>query len=315
MSFLARILPLLLPCSLLLCGHTTETPAVKSTFLVVLGNLQDGGSPHAGCRRDCCRDFFENQAPDRKVVSLGVVDRAGKSTWLFEASPDLPEQMKLLRRMAGDSAAEVPDGIFLTHAHIGHYAGLMFLGKEAMDARGVAVYAMPRMKRYLEDNGPWSQLVDRNNISLREIQGGTTVVAGSLEVTPLLVPHRDEFSETVGYRIQGPEKSLLFIPDIDKWEKWDRDIVREIARVDYALLDATFYDAQELPGRKMEEIPHPFVVESMSRFDTLPAAERSKVHFIHLNHTNPALLPDSPASLEIQRRGYKVARFGDILAL
>jgi len=295
--------------------HQAAMPEAPGVFMIVLGNLQDGGSPHAGCKKECCRDFFDHPANDRRVVSLGIYDRTARQTFLFEATPDMPSQMKMLKSFASDSVGEAPGGIFLSHAHIGHYAGLMHLGKEAMDAREVKVYAMPRMKKFLENNGPWSQLVSRKNIALQELQDGLPVKAGSIEVTPVLVPHRDEFSETVGYRIRGNKKTALFIPDIDKWEKWDKDIVQEISQVDYAFLDATFYDATELPGRKMEEIPHPFVVESMTKFDTLPARERSKIYFIHLNHTNPAILPDSPASLEIQRRGYQVARFGDILEL
>lgn len=295
--------------------YQTAAPEAPGVFMMVLGNLQDGGSPHAGCKKECCRDFFDHPANDRRVVSLGIYDRTSKQTFLFEATPDMPSQMKMLKSFASDSVGEAPGGIFLSHAHIGHYAGLIHLGKEAMDARNVKVYAMPRMKNYLENNGPWSQLVSRKNIVLQELNDGVPVKAGSIEVTPVLVPHRDEFSETVGYRIRGNKKTALFIPDIDKWEKWNKDIVQEISQVDYAFLDATFYDATELPGRKMEEIPHPFVVESMAKFDTLPARERSKIYFIHLNHTNPAILPDSPASQEIQRRGYQVARFGDILEL
>lgn len=300
---------------LALSMHQATPPEASGAFMIVLGNLQDGGSPHAGCKKECCRDFFDHPASDRRVVSLGVYDRTSKQTFLFEATPDMASQMKMLKTFASDSVGEAPGGIFISHAHIGHYAGLMHLGKEAMDAREVKVYAMPRMKNYLENNGPWSQLVSRKNIALQELNDGVPVKAGSIEVTPVLVPHRDEFSETVGYRIRGNKKTALFIPDIDKWEKWEKDIVQEISQVDYAFLDATFYDATELPGRKMEEIPHPFVVESMAKFDTLPARERSKIYFIHLNHTNPAILPDSPASQEIQRRGYHVARFGDILEL
>lgn len=234
---------------------------------------------------------------------------------MFEATPDMPAQMKMLKSMAGDNARETPDAIFLTHAHIGHYTGLMYLGKEAMDAKAVPVHAMPKMKSYLESNGPWSQLVTRNNIVLRELRDGEPVRLGALEVTPLRVPHRDEYSETVGYRIRGPKKTVLFIPDIDKWEKWDKDIVAQLRMCDYMLIDATFYDAQELPGRTMAEIPHPLIVESMKLFDGLPATEKAKVRFIHLNHTNPALHAESAASQEIRRRGYTVARFGDTLGM
>jgi len=134
-------------------------------------------------------------------------------------------------------------------------------------------------------------------------------------VTPLLVPHRDEFSETVGFMILGPSHSALFIPDIDKWELWDRNIIDEIRNVDYALIDATFFDGDELPGRDMSEIPHPLVVESMALFEELPAVERDKIWFIHMNHSNPLLDPNSDAYQQVIDAGYHVAREGVRLPL
>ena len=77
-------------------------------------------------------------------------------------------------------------GIFLTHAHMGHYTGLMWLGKEVMGAAKVPVHAMPRMAAYLRSNGPWSQLVKLENIELREMRAGEAVPMPGLVVTPLL---------------------------------------------------------------------------------------------------------------------------------
>lgn len=64
----------------------------------------------------------------------------------------------------------------------------------------------------------------------------------SLKITPFLVPHRDEYSETVGYKIEGDNKTALFIPDIDKWNKWNRDIIEEVKKVNYAFVDASFLE-------------------------------------------------------------------------
>ena len=83
-----------------------------------------------------------------------------------------------------------------------------------------------------------------------------------------------------------------------------------IEEVDVALLDGTFYDGTELPGRDMREIPHPFIVESMERFDRRSTAFRQKIHFIHFNHTNPVLDPDSDASHTVRARGYHLAKAG-----
>lgn len=290
-------------------------PADSGVELIVLGSVQDGGSPHIGCSRACCAPLYQNPDPSRKVVALGLIDRIAGRTFLIEAGPDFPEQLRLLHERAAQDA-QAPSGIFLTHAHIGHYSGLMYLGREALGADSVAVYAMPRMLGFLKENGPWSQLVSQGNIALRPLEDSRPIrLTQRLEVVPFRVPHRDEFSETVGFEIRGPGKTALFIPDIDKWERWETDIVARIRQVDLAFLDASFYDANEVGYRDMSEIPHPFVVESLSRFDSLPDAERRKIRFIHLNHTNPLLDPSSDQSLSVQNKGYGVARFGETYGL
>lgn len=304
---------------------TTESTSVNSkmpittvneTSLVILGTIQDAGSPHVACKKDCCKGLFDNPDKDRKVVSLGLIDPENKATYLFEATPDMPEQMKMLKGYASFSEKETPDGIFLTHAHIGHYTGLMYLGKEAMNADSIPVYAMPRMKTFLEENGPWSQLVNTNNISLQEINHQKEIqLTPNLRVVPFTVPHRDEYSETVGYSIIGPNKKALFIPDIDKWEKWNTRIIEAISKVDYAFLDATFYDSEEINHRDISEIPHPFVIESMQLFETLPTSEKQKINFIHFNHTNPLLNPNSEQYHIVIENGFNVARINDVFEL
>ena len=286
----------------------TSKPPVR-VELVVLGNVQDGGAPHIGCGRPCCRNLFLRPRSEQRVVSLGLISRAWEETVLFEATPDLPSQWASLAERSG---VPQPSEIFLTHAHMGHYTGLMHLGREALGAEGVRVRAMPRMAEFLANNGPWSQLVELGNIDVFPLQDdrAVSVLHDEVTVTPLRVPHRDEFSETVGYRIVGPKRSALFIPDIDKWSTWDHSLTQELASVDFAFVDATFYDAAEVNHRDMSEIPHPFAVETMATLEYLPLTERSKVHFIHLNHTNPLLDPDSESSREVESKGFRVAREG-----
>jgi pyrroloquinoline quinone biosynthesis protein B len=192
----------------------------------------------------------------------------------------------------------------------------MYLGKEATNSSNIPVYAMPKMRTYLSNNGPWSQLVETNNIKLMPLgQSQTVSLSKELEVTPFLVPHRDEYSETVGYKIKGPNKTALFIPDIDKWEKWETAIVNAVKQVDYAFLDATFYSGAEMNFRDISEIPHPFIIETMALFKDKPKTEKNKLIFIHLNHTNPALDPLSTATKEIEKSGFQVARINQVFTL
>ena len=277
---------------------------IKSNYtLKILGVVQDGGMPHLGNNETCC----ENIKQDKYVTSLMLMNNENNESFLFDASPDINKQLNFM----GDRIKKDLKGIFLTHAHIGHYTGLMYFGREALNSKLVNVYAMPRMKKFLEENGPWSQLVSLQNISIIELRNESKIsIDSNVIVQPVEVPHRAEFSETVGYKIYGPNKTALFIPDIDKWYLWEKSIIDEIKLVDYAIIDATFYDSKEVNYRDISEIPHPFVTESMDLFDSIDIKEKNKIYFIHLNHTNPLINKDSDQYKLVISKGYNVAEEG-----
>jgi pyrroloquinoline quinone biosynthesis protein B len=251
----------------------------------------------------------------QNVVALGLLDSATKKSFLFEAGPDIITQWNLLANVFENPISN-PAGVFVSHAHIGHYSGLMYLGKEALNTKAMPVFAMPKMSDFLRDNGPWSQLISTQNIVINTLSPSLPLaVTENFKVVVFLVPHRDEFSETIGFKITGPTKSALFIPDIDKWEKWQESILDKIKEVDYAFLDGTFYDAAEVGYRDISEIPHPFVVESLSLFQSLSATDRKKIYFIHFNHTNPLLNPESRESKKVLGLGFQIAREGMLFEL
>lgn len=283
-------------------------------YLLVLGVAQDAGYPQAGCYAEHCARAWEDPKLMRSATSFALIDPQSKKKWLFEATPDIKKQLLLLEIFAPDSAYQLA-GVFLTHGHMGHYTGLMHFGREAMGLKNIPVYAMPRMKDFLTNNGPWSQLVKLKNIELIELNDSVSVsLSPTLSVLPFTVPHRDEFTETVGYKVSAGYKNLVFIPDIDKWDKWDVDIKEVIIESDIALLDATFFDSSELPGRNMAEIPHPFVEESIASFSDLETKDKSKIHFIHFNHTNPLLIEGSPANQQVEKAGFKIAKEGGFIS-
>ncbi|WP_026375427.1 MBL fold metallo-hydrolase [Aestuariibacter salexigens] len=278
-------------------------------FLLILGVAQDAGYPQAGCFKPHCMPGWHAPQKRQHATSLALVSPASNQTYLFEATPDLPEQLYTLHNRVSSTQYSLA-GVFVTHAHIGHYAGLMYLGHEAMGASDVPVYAMPRMTTFLRDNGPWSQLVSFQNISLRKLQNNTPVGLQQISVIPFLVPHRDEFSETVGYSIRGPNASAVFIPDINKWHIWQQDLAEVVRQHDYALLDATFFSGDELPGRDMSKVPHPLVTETMQLLSNQPDDIRQRVWFIHMNHTNPLLDKASEEYQSVTNAGFNVAFAG-----
>ena len=278
-------------------------------YIQVLGIVQDAGYPHIGCEKDCCSVL----SPGEYFVScLGLVDKTNNKRYLFDATPDIHNQLNLVEKFPNGN---IVDGIFLTHAHIGHYTGLMYLGREGLGGDNIKVYALKRMVKFLTKNGPWDQLVKLNNISLQTISNNKFVkLSENILVIPIKVPHRDEYSETVGYKIIGKSKKLLFIPDIDKWDEWEKSIVDEVKLVDYAFIDGTFYNGSEL-NRDMSEIPHPSIEETLELFSNQPLAEKNKIYFIHINHTNPILTNKNGVRDLILNAGFNIAEKGLKLSL
>lgn len=190
----------------------------------------------------------------------------------------------------------------------------MHFGREAMGSSEITVYAMPRMYEYLANNGPWSQLVALKNITLAPIEVGEPLTLNErISVRHVYVPHRDEYTETVGYAIEGPTQTILFIPDIDKWSKWETDLEDVLKEVDLAFLDGTFYSSDEINGRDMSEIPHPFIPETMELIESDEL--RSKIRFIHFNHTNPVMNTDSDERSDVLSEGFSVAAMGETYPL
>ena len=308
---------LILAWGILLLGACSPPPkepdSAGGVRLTILGIAQDAGYPQADCRKSCCASLLAQGKRGANVVSLGLQDQDNQTSWMFEATPDFRFQ---LAQLLGPASINQLKGIFVTHAHIGHYTGLMHLGREAMGASQIPVYTMPRMTKFFTSFGPWSQLIQLQNIVLMPLVADSIVQLNSqIQVKPMVVPHRDEYSETVGFHIQGPRKSALFIPDIDKWEKWSQDIVKEIQKVDWAFLDGTFFENGEIPNRDMSEIPHPFVEESLNLFSSFSPQEKQKVFFIHFNHTNPLLQANSNARKKLVELGFPLIEEGMIFEL
>ncbi len=297
--------------SLLAAGAPRALFQQAEPYVLVLGVVQDGGLPQAGCYSERCERA--RSEPPRYVASLAIVVPEAERFYLVDASPNLAAQMDLIEEPAFRRRAtrrDPFDGIFLTHAHMGHYLGLALLGREGLGIQPTPCYCSPAMERYLTDNGPWSLMVEEGRLEFPRIpMERWTDVDGVFDVRMMPVPHRPEFSDTVAYMFRGSRQTILYVPDIDSWEAWDRPVAEVVAGVDVALIDGSFYSGDEVPGRNIEDIPHPLIPHSM---DLLQDAARtqSRVVFIHLNNTNPALDRGGPAEREIERRRFEVAREG-----
>ena len=281
---------------------------MKDFYLKVLGITQDGGYPHAGCMSKCCKNIWSNLNKKELVSSIALIDDSLKKFWLIDITPDFKEQYNMIN----------PDyklsGIFLTHAHLGHYIGLLDLGVEVMNLTNIPVYAMPRMKDFLEKNAPINFLIKKNNIRPLIISNNKSIrLNKSISISPFLVPHRNELSETVGYKIESSNKSIIYMPDIDTWENTNLDILDIVNSNDVLFIDGTFYDKSEIKNRDITKIPHPTIKDSLEKFKYLNAEDRDKIYFTHLNHTNNLLRKTSPEFNDVINNGYHVAKTEDCI--
>ena len=289
------------------CATPADGPPPAAVEAIVLGVVQDGGLPHLGCARPCCESARRDPALRRRVASLGLVDRVAGAAFVVDATPDFPAQVDDLAAFAGGAPGALPDGILLTHAHIGHYTGLVHLGREVAAARAIPVHCTPSMAAFLRNNAPWSLLVEAGHVSLREVSPRETVrLTERLEATAIPVPHRREFTDTVAWRIRGPSRTLLYLPDLDAWEDVQGGAGALLGGTDVALLDGSFYDpAAELPGRDPALVPHPPIPRTLALLETVPRPPQAI--FVHLNHTNPALDPRSREARAVRDSGARIA--------
>ena len=316
------LISVLLTCVTLSFAAQPACAQTRAPFIRVLGTVQDGGLPHAGCT--CVRCIAARSDPAFKhfVASLALVTPDAKRGWqthLIDATPDITAQIHMLEDVRVFTRGRVDrtpvDSVLLTHAHMGHYFGLARFGFEAVHTRNLPVRLTPRFAAFLHNNGPWSQLVDKHEVRLIETSPGDSYELDGLRITPITVPHRDEYSDTVGYRIAGPHATVLYVPDTDGWSQWPAPLLDALGDVDVAILDGTFYSMAELPGRDIDKVRHPLMTQTMDLLQEAVNQGRLRVIFTHLNHTNPALSPSSPERHEIERRGFEVAAEGIIIPL
>ncbi|MEE2830156.1 MAG: MBL fold metallo-hydrolase [Myxococcota bacterium] len=294
-------------------GHPIQA---EELCIQVLGVAQDAGHPQAGCSDSCCAAAWADPSLGHAIASLAVLDPQSTRAWMIDATPDFPRQLRVMEDALTGFRGRDLDGIILTHGHIGHYAGLVHLGREAMGSNRIAVHAMPRLRRFLQESGPWELLVRLQNIDLLPLEGPEPIqLTEQVTIEAFGVPHRGEYTETVGIVVQGPGRSVLYLPDVDQWDRWQSPIEDRIAAVDVAYLDGTFFTDEELGGRSIEEVPHPRVVDSIQRFSSLPSEERDKIRFIHFNHSNPLLRSGSAAEQLVLDAGMHLAREGERVSL
>jgi pyrroloquinoline quinone biosynthesis protein B len=239
---------------------------------------------------------------------VAVVSRLG-SVLLLDASPDLRQQSRDLLDWNGypRERPRLVDAVAITHGHMGHYAGLLHFGREAANADAVPLVATPSFLRFVQANAPWSALVDSRNVTPTPLNRRVSIDE-SLDIVGIPVPHRAEYTDTVGLSIiVDGEAALFYLPDIDGWDQWPAAHAT-IGAHRVSIIDATFTSPDELGGRDYSKIRHPLVTDSIERFADL--TDSHTIVLSHINHTNPIADPGSPIAAAARDAGFLVAHDG-----
>ncbi|HJM13507.1 MAG TPA: MBL fold metallo-hydrolase [Candidatus Thalassarchaeaceae archaeon] len=285
--------------------------------VAILGIAQDGGVPQAGCNCDRCTTALNDHSLRLHPTSCAVMGEDG-GLHLIEASRAIAQQLGIASDCLGLGGVAIPETVCLTHTHLGHIDGLGQFGKEAMGLDSVPLMASSKVLEVViarSLDSPFELVEVCANSPFMPTEGC------GFRYTLIPIPHRDDQSDTHAILISGPNKTLLFLPDQDSWNQtldlygsegvksWLTDL-----GVDVALIDGTFWDGNELPGRDLSRIPHPSVSESLSRIGAKEEGDPDII-FIHLNHSNPLIDEQSPETREVESMGWAVARQSSVIDL
>ena len=295
-------------------SQVVESGEVK---LVILGTSQDGGVPQAGCGCSNCSMAIEDPSLRLHPVSCAIRGSDG-SIHIIEATRSLAEQLSIAASALGEGRTVLPETVCLTHSHLGHIDGLGQFGNEAMGLENVPLFASESVQSSLRDRyvlSPFRAIGFTPGHPFYPSEGcGFTY-------TMVPVPHRDEVSDTHAVLIRGPMSSLLFLPDHDGWSgTLDSAGAADLRGwlgslgVEFALLDGTFWDSKELPGRDMSQIPHPPIDETLERLGDRVDGD-PEIMFFHLNHTNPVLGRGSVEREKVISMGWSIAEQGSMIVL
>jgi len=256
-----------------------------------LGTGQDEAAPKLDCSCNQCKKGLERNGSAIKVSTE-------EAALLVDMPPDIKQSTSLKQF----------DSILLTHAHIGHYGGMFFLGRESYDTDERPVYCSEEMAEWLRaGNKAYSHLVERRNIELNSLEKGEWSELHDLEVKPVEVVHRNEDADTVGFMFRKSGKKIYYMPDLDHWTENPEKAVRE---ADIAIVDGTFYSVEEEIGAD-REVPHPEIPETAEKFSGCD----TEIYFTHLNHTNPVADSESEEHEEVEENGFNVAEDGEKIEL
>ncbi len=303
--------------------------------VLVLGAAAGGGLPQWNCNCEHCRRARVTEPSLRSSQASIAVSADGDNWFLINAAPDLRQQIidtPALHPRRGTRDTPI-SGVVLTNGDVDAIAGLLCMREGAR----LTIYGHERVLHVLATNSIFNvldpRLVKRQPIAL-ERPFGLSLVGGTptgIEVVAFAVPGKvplyledeeagaaggqgTEIGDTVGLHLRNRENGAHFFY-LAACAQMTPGLAERIRGAPLVFFDGTLFRDDEMiraelsakTGRRMGHISMSGETGSLRAFDHLGVGRKV---FLHINNSNPALMPDSPERQEIERAGWEVPADG-----
>jgi len=251
-----------------------------------------------------------------------VAVSADRRRWfLINASPDVRTQIEAFPELLPRDGRATPiEAVLLTDSELDHALGLLLL----REAGAVRLYATPSAYKTLAEGSGVVRTLERYcPVEWAAVTpGAETPLAGGLTFRAFDVPttKKDRFGiggtegRVVGYRLtdQRSGGTLVYLPGV---QTLGPEVRAEIAGCDCLLIDGTCWSDDDLPrlglaAKTSREMGHLPIDGPDGSLALLPDLGVRRTIFVHMNNTNPILLPGSPERRIVEERGMEVAADG-----
>ena len=301
--------------------------------IVVLGAAAGGGVPQWNCGCPTCR-AARHARPELQSGQASIAVTADDRNWfLINASPDLRQQVTQtaqLHPQDGTLRHSPIAGVILTNGEVDAVAGLLSM----REGSPFAIYAHQRVLAILKANSIFNVLSDKNvkreSIEIDRsfalnLQNGA---ASGLEVQPFTVPGKgawylegqahpagaDGDGDTLGLRISETASGKHFY-FIAACARVTPELKARIQGAPLLFFDGTVWRDDEMIaaglGQKTgQSMGHIAMSGNDGAIASLADAGIAQKFFLHINNSNPALLPDSSERAALTTTGWQIPHTG-----
>lgn len=302
--------------------------------VLVLGAAAGGGLPQWNCNCPVCNAARKRDPSLRSTQASIAVSADGDNWFLINAAPDLRQQITdspKLHPRHGMRDSPIA-GVVLTNGDVDAVAGLLNL----REGQRFTIYAHDRILAVLRENSIFNvlnpTLVARQQVELErpfslELPDGTD---SGIEIVAFAVPGKvalyleDESNaahgfgtaagDTLGLHIRNRANGAHFFY-ITACAAMPPELADRIAGAPLVFFDGTLWNDDEmiangLSAKTGQRMGHMSMSGDTGSIAALADLDIGRKVFLHINNSNPALLPDSPERREVTRAGWEIPHDG-----